>query len=375
MKKRYETIQTGLRKDLKLGGYLAEKMVNRVRCSGQFSRLRDAQVWLKTHCPNEKQLNNVHESIITFEDVWKAYQKDWFRCLSTSSKRNKKDKERFFSGLFKYKMSEINSRVISDHIESEKNKSIINPRSKRCNFNDDLKALNAIFNWYRQESEDTPFINPISEKHKKIGFIKNTMLKEKKMTREDLLHFWKSLGNKTIWQDLNRCQVFLAARIQEICGIQLQNIDLVGRKLLIKDVIIWGRDKKFLELKSLPKNGECRQLSLNDSLFEIVQRRVEIAKRDGSMFLFHIDGIPLSYRQVQYQYNRGLKMAGLYPRFSSTHFSRHTGGTIARLATGSLDSAQAVGGWKDRDIAQHYCRLDSSIQGDAVKKMEEYLNE
>ena len=61
--------------------------------------------------------------------------------------------------------------------------------------------------------------------------------------------------------------------------------------------------------------------------------------------------------RIQYQYNNALKRAGLFPKFSSTHIMRHSMGTITRMVTGSMDSAQAVTGHKDIKMAQHYSSM------------------
>lgn len=47
-------------------------------------------------------------------------------------------------------------------------------------------------------------------------------------------------------------------------------------------------------------------------------------------FVFEIEGQPVSYRAIQYNYNKALKKAGLYPQFSSTHILRKAMTNIVR---------------------------------------------
>ena len=68
-------------------------------------------------------------------------------------------------------------------------------------------------------------------------------------------------------------------------------------------------------------------------------------------FVFAIEGQPVSYRSIQYQYNMALKRAGLFPEFSSTHILRKAMANITRQELG-LDAAQVAGGWKSRAIVE-----------------------
>src|SRR5690606_29133422 len=142
-------------------------------------------------------------------------------------------------------------------------------------------------------------------------------------------------------------------RIQESCGLQLQDISLKFRKAWIRNVAIWGRDKKFLELKPTTKNNHDEEVHLNDTLIEVLSRRLSRVE-SGCNFVFQIEGRPLDYRSIQYQYDKALENAGLFPRFSGTHLCRYSGGSAVRKVAG-LDHAQAAGRWKDSEMAEHYC--------------------
>ena len=83
-------------------------------------------------------------------------------------------------------------------------------------------------------------------------------------------------------------------------------------------------------------------------------------------FVFHKNGQPLTYRQIQHYYAKALKMAGLDKEFSGTHFVRKAMANITRAQMG-LDAAQAVGGWKNRSIVEkHYA--DVPLELNAIRE-------
>ena len=185
------------------------------------------------------------------------------------------------------------------------------------------------------------------------------------------MKFFESLDG--LWKDLAIIQFFLSARIQEAAGLTIDAIDLDERIVEIKKVIVWSREnKKFSELKEMPKNGNARYCHISDEMFEIIVRRIEELPKD-CQFIFHIDGEPLSYRTIQYRYNKALKKAGLFPEFSSTHLMRHSMATITRKVTRSLDATQAVTGHRDQRLVEHYSTIPEEAQMNAVKEVEAFL--
>jgi integrase len=104
--------------------------------------------------------------------------------------------------------------------------------------------------------------------------------------------------------------------------------------------------------------------------------RKQSIKSAASIYLvtLHLpDQNPLSYRQIQYAYNKALKLIGLFPRFSSTHIMRHSMANLVRSIS-DLDTAQAVGGWKSRDIVESvYTDTPVHVADKARKDIENLL--
>ena len=112
-------------------------------------------------------------------------------------------------------------------------------------------------------------------------------------------------------------------------------------------------------------------IGLESLLSEVFKRRLN-EMPTGCNYVFHKDGGPLSYRQVQAAYNRALINAGL-GEFSSTHIMRHSMATLTRKVTGSLEATQAVTGHKDQKLVQHYATLPENAQKNAVMSVEKHI--
>lgn len=260
-----------------------------------------------------------------------------------------------------------------EHLIRKKKKEYIErPVCRRLNFNKTLDEVKAVLNWYR-ENYDYKFHNPVLKRHYNLGIIKKARRKDKVLRQEQVINFFKSF-DKPLYQDFALVQFFCAGRFGEIAGIQLKNIDLANEALLIKEAVVEDQRKKFLELKPFPKNGSSRAVSISSDVFKAaIMRRLENVK-DGCSYLFHREGSPLSYRSVQFQYNKALKRAGLYPDYSSTHFLRYTMATESRRLMGSLDAAQAVTGHHSTKMAEHYAKIPTLLQSETVQKVGDSLS-
>ena len=239
--------------------------------------------------------------------------------------------------------------------------------SKRQNFNKPLDELKAVFNWYR-ENDNYKFFNPVLKRHYRKGIISKPRPKEKILKQDQLISFFQAF-NKPLFQDFAIVQFFSAGRFGEIAGIQIKNLDFNHESLLIKEVVVEDQSKKFLELKPYPKNGSTRAVSISSEFFKnALLRRMENIDSSSS-YLFHINGLPLGYRQVQFQYNKALKKIGLFPEFSSTHFLRYTMASESRRVMGSLDAAKAMTGHHSIKMAEHYAKLPNNLQTETVQKV------
>lgn len=379
----------GIKKDLTNGRYLAIKYISGKEYSRKFESLKDAINWRATFHPSlpvrvienkiQQKLSDVmatragaklngEDLGFYFRDVWKLYQEIHFASIEKSSRDHRLAKVNFYRPLMNFKMVEITAPLL-DRFIAEHKAEAIKLKSKRQNFDDDFKCLKALLNWYR-ENYDALFVCPILRRHKHAGIIRKGVPKNKKMKGEELILFFKELT--PFWRDFAETQFYMGARVSEVAGLQTECVNLKDLEICIQYVAIWNYEtKKFDYLKECPKNGEISYASMNHKLYEIMERRLPFAKNG---FVFHEDGNPLTYRQIQYEYNKALKKAGFEKKYSSTHIMRHSMGTLTRRVTGSMDMAQAVTRHKDIQVAQQYAGLPTEANRKAVNDVFNYLD-
>ncbi|MCP4912361.1 MAG: tyrosine-type recombinase/integrase [Oligoflexia bacterium] len=410
MKKRFVTLKNykGIRKDTVTGKYVARKTVNRKEYSETFEKISDAVNWRRNFHPlltrteiskgislNDYQRDlksvvqvrqNGVDQRFTFGQVWELYKRQYFPLLEPQTVDDRlKYAKNFFPDLMPLKMTEITSELLDVFMEKQVAKAIETGHRKRKNFDNDLKTLKAFLNWYR-ENYDSMFVMPVLKRHKTMGIIRREPKRNStKMTLEQVKLFFASFDDD-FWRDFAEIHFYMAGRSQEIAGLQWENINFQKGLIRVCDVVIWGEHKRFVRLKEIPKNGDERIVFINKRMKEILLKRKEncsetlsefVRESTGERlnFVFENDGQPVSYRMIQYQYNKALKKAGLYSKFKSTHILRKAMANIVRQEMG-LDAAQAAGGWKSREVVEKtYTDAPNSLNKEAVELVERMVVE
>lgn len=370
---RYKKIPgtTGLRKDLRTGKYNAYKKVHGKQYSENFAKISDAKRWLRTFNPL-LQTSDEQESV-KFEEAYELYKQYLYPTLTNSSIQSKEARMGvFLDDLARVPMEDISPQILERIIIQKKKECLKDPKSKRRNFNLPLTELKAFFNWYR-ESRDFRFYNPVTKPLFSLGIIKKKKEKSSIMTLGELELFISSFDDE-FYRDFALIQFFCGGRWGEIAGIQKRNVDIPNRALLIKETVVTGVDRRFLELKPTPKNGSPRVVPISSEAFlNALLRRLKCSAKD-SPYLFEKNGEPVVYRSTQHHYNKALRKAGLKDRFSSTHIIRYCVANLARQEFGSIDSVQAVTGHKSRALAEHYSRMPSNLQVDVLNGISKKLS-
>jgi integrase len=389
----------GIRKDTITGKLVARKTIDKKQYSETFNKVSDAVKWRNCFHPlltnseikctkiiNSKRVQskpNGADRRYTFSDVWLLYQKQHFPTLEPQTVKSRlKFAKYFFPDLMFFKMIEINPELIDAFLEKKVEEAKVMNHGKRQNFDNDLKCLKALLNWYK-ENYDGLFVVPILKRHFASGIIKRVSKSNKKMDINQVKNFLNSFISD-FWRDFAEIHFFMAGRVQEPSGLQWKNIDFDRGIMTVCDVAIWGNDKKFLRLKEKPKNGETRIVHINKRMLSILEKRKRDFLKSPSKFfrestgerldfVFHLKGEPVSYRQVQHHYNKSLKRAGLYPEFSSTHILRKAMANIARSEMG-LDAAQAAGGWKSREVVEKvYTDAPNELNKQVIEHVEKMI--
>ena len=309
----------GIRKDTTNGRYLATKYIGGREYSRKFTSLKEASNWRINFHPAvpeqllEKEVKNPLPFPVAprptvklngedlgyrFRDVWKLYKSLYLPSLEKSTRDTYLSRQGFLVPLMNFKMVELNASLLDRFMADHKKEALKGPR-KRCSFDNELKFLKSILNWYR-ENYDALFMNPVLKRHKQAGLIRQVPKKSKKLRPEELLAFFRELP--PFWRDFAETQFYMGARVSEVAGLQVDSIDLKEKEIRVQYIVVWSvaTGRKFDYLKETPKNREISYVSMNPKLEEIIKRRMN---HTANGYLFHKDGKPLNYRDIQHRYN------------------------------------------------------------------------
>lgn len=363
--------------------YLAEKRIRGKLYSESFVSLFEAKQWQKKF--DGTPLNSpgsIEGNFSTLKDVWEGMQKHHFPLLSSSTKEIWKRRYRLLVMLEHLPMNLITPSKISEwvsywvqHFSSEEYQSSGRGVAGRCNLNNELNMFVTIFNWYKQselfEAEAQPLTCPVKKKHRQMGFVKALPDKRKQINLEHAFLFFEFL--RPLYRDLAQMQFYSAGRIGEVAGIQWKNVDLINRRLLIKETCVWDAEvKTFKELKPFPKNRESRAVFITDEILAILKRR-ETFRIPGNNFVFHVEGAPLNYCTIQVNYREAQRKSGV--PYTGTHILRHGMAKLARQVGGGLDAVLAMTGHKDLKLADHYSKCTEDDQRNVSEQIMEHIRE
>jgi integrase len=368
MNQRYKGVSEGIRKDNFTGNYCAYKKVDSKTVSKTFKSLAAAKNWRMTFVPATKKIS---EKNLTLNDLWNLYQEQHIQNLATSTKAVRIDRWMFFNELSSIQVYDITPDVLNRFFQNKLAEAKANSSSKRLSFREEIKDLRAMLNWFK-DFHDHTFSNPVTKRLFASSRIQKAKSIRDKMTAFEYLEFYSHLD--TFFKDVANVQVRVAGRICEVAGLKFSNIDFDKKTVLIKDIVVYGRRKEIIEIKSNPKTGEARVCSLTPKLEEILLRRLSF-KHPDSDFVFHVEGKPLEYRRIQYAYEKGLRSANLYGKFSGTHFLRHFTASLTRDVCQNIDSVQAVLGHKSVRQSEHYSGKSAGLQASAMLLVEARLDE
>jgi len=305
---------------------------------------------------------------VFFMDIYQKYKDIHLITLSESSKVSKiKRCDNFLPPLYDIKMCLMTPALISEFIIFSKKRKFYRDSGKR-NFDKQVKDLISIFNWYADHI-DFQFRNPVRRHHIKLGIIDQITPKERQISANEYKRFHHAL--KPDFQDFATLQFYCAGRVGEIAGLQKKNIDLDRKFLRIKEVVVWIGNKP--QIKSVPKNGCERAVFINATMAEILQRRMG-DPNNITDFIFQINGAPLRYNQINENYNRAWKAAGLADKFSGTHQIRYAAAQMARRVSGSLEAAKSITGHQSAVMANKYSSyVDLDLNRKTVESLEESM--
>lgn len=344
--------------------YLATKSIKGKREYKEFNTLKDAAHWKNTFIPlvpTTHQKPKLNDLDPTFRNIVERYQSEGMTSLTSYTKYKKNLRmNKFLPNLFNFRMSEITRGTLNEHIRIMKE--LVSGKSRRCNFDKELKDLSSIFNWYHDEIRH--FENPVTSRHFKNGFIKEVDHKKKTMTVAEITLFVSQL--KEPFKSLALLQFLLGTRVSEVSAINTEVVDMGKMELTLKDSIVWERGRPVFVKRNKTKTTTIKEIT---PMIRILLDGLRGSIPSGCFLYFNRHGKPLRYGQILENYNRALMKAGLTD-FTGTHIMRHSMATFTRKEA-SLDTAQKMLSHQSSRQTEAYAKLDADKEVSEVVLMAE----
>ena len=392
----------GIYEDTTNGKLWCQKRIKGKLHSQTCDNLKEAQHWIKNFHPDSPMFSKIEitdfsdmngRKSATFSDVWNLYKEEHLATLQKTSQEARLTTEGFLLPVMKNDIRFATSQFIGQLIiknkklHSEKDET---KRRKRTCFDNELTTLKAMLEWWRANFDGT-FYNPVLKSHFEQGVIRKTVKRNTvKMTEEIVSAFLKEMyrigAEGNLYAMLAETQYLITGRIQEPTGLTADKANFDTGLLIFDQAMAFTRTKVNSDYLKNTKTNAVKIFKLKGRLKEIILtlknrgliERSFLLNIDGIQqtkkvkFLFHIDGHPLTYRQVQYRYDQALKSLGLYPQFSSTHIMRHASSNHVRKKFG-LDHAQVAGAWNSAGVAEMYSGTDESYRDENIEYLESRL--
>lgn len=158
-------------------------------------------------------------------------------------------------------------------------------------------------------------------------------------------------------------------RISEVAAMKWSNLEVKDRVYNLCEHAVWPRIQGRAAYVALgTKNiepGEVYQLNLFQEVIDVL---TTLRRHPGCDLIFHDEGQLLTYRQIQYRYDKAFEAAVL--PFRSTHVLRRTGATSFYNATSDLLALQHMGTWSNQRMPQHYAKVLGTKAKEAIQMIE-----
>ena len=93
------------------------------------------------------------------------------------------------------------------------------------------------------------FVVPVLKRHFARGIIRKISKRNTEKMRLEQVQLFLGSFDDPFWRDLAEMHFFMAARAQEVGGLQWKSVDFELGQVKVMDVSIWERQKKFSHLK------------------------------------------------------------------------------------------------------------------------------
>ncbi|WP_374000319.1 tyrosine-type recombinase/integrase [Bdellovibrio bacteriovorus] len=369
--KRYESPKQGkaycARRYLPLGG-------SKKREFEYFATLEEARHWQNAidktlHSSVTEPADANRKSSPTIEAVLQKWQRDTWPSLALNTAIQYEKCSKTFQSILRREIESIKPSDIDNLITDWKQNYI--KSSIRTSFEKEFQTLKVLFSWYQNNYDDAAIILPFKKRHSEQIKVKaKKIIAKKYMTDDETTLFLDQLRKDSyLFYVLAFVQLKQMLRVSEVTAMKWRNLNVNEKVYDLCEHITWPRIKEMLsEVTPGTKNlraGSIYTLNLFTDVAELIST---LPTKKGCELIFHIDGEMLTYRQVQYRYDKAFAAAGL--PYRSTHVLRHTGATSFYNETGDLLALQQMGTWSDVRMPQHYAKVKSSRAQNAIRDLE-----
>lgn len=249
--------------------------------------------------------------------------------------------------------------------------------STRLDYEHEFRILRLILNYYitrKNRNYRLPFVKDHKEMLK---------VREKKKISQDLTVEQFSIFISTLKQDvmntlyemvfyLAMMQYLIYGRVQDAAGLHFESFDFKNRKINVNNKVQWVRRKGMNDIIAEgSKANSGKQIEMSELAAAFFREwTMKAGIRSGPLFL--MNGKIISYRVIQYRYNKALKKAGL--PFTATHILRHASLTEYYDGCKDLLATARVAGHSDTRTTAKYAKVRSVTLTENQRQMDEKLS-
>jgi integrase len=378
VKKRYEKREFGLK-------YYAYKKAGGIQKSKCFESFDLARKWRES---SNVFFDETHDVDMLFRDVLKRYFAHIQSRIKESTFQTYENQCKHLEFFHALPMSQINSRAVDVWLERVKKPEYVSLQHRtRLSYENELSLLRQIFTYYSEYLCDS-FQMPLKKRHIEDSIINRVRFLEAKAKNkakfippEDYNRFLVALRERAsknpkyfVFYALALLQLRTGCRVGEACALSYKDIDFENRKVTISKTVHWARKKgSETKISSSTKTGEAREVSASFDLLAVFDELKMIQQRSVGLIFSENGFSPITYRNVQAQFNVAFKMASL--TWSSTHILRHSFATHFLEVTQNQHALKSQLGHKNIGQTDHYSKTTAKLAESGYRLFEKKLTD
>lgn len=249
-------------------------------------------------------------------------------------------------------------------------------KQTRFTFENELRALRQVLRYF-QSRIDHAYRLPFLPEHWEHAVVRRQAKKvERAPTIEEMARVFDEMERDCagtpyaeIMPTILRVQFLLFARISEIAALHFEDIDRTTNTVTLnKRIMYLRRGEQRAVLADGLKASEVKAVQSRMAVELLLAYCMKRGIRSGPLFL--VDGKPVSYRMIQYRYDKAFRLAGV--AHSGTHIIRHASLTQYQKLCGNLVMTKEMAGHSSIKMTERYL---TAVQDDLARTQERMEDE